>query len=70
MDDAYKKAARRWAYLLDGNVCVSHVENMEGKFVGLFVSTPVGSKTCETKSEVEAFIDACINGDFYNPTVH
>lgn len=69
-DDSNDKAAKRWAYLIHGNVCVSIMEADTGERLGLFVSTPAGNKECFSIKEINEFVDQCMNLDHFYATYH
>jgi hypothetical protein len=65
------KAARRWSYLLHGNVCVSLIQDeADDSTIGLYISTPKGAKECYSMRDADAFIDECMAGDFFSETQH
>lgn len=64
------KAAKRWSYVLHGNVCVSLMQDEDDVTIGLFISTPAGSRECYTPQEVNEFIDSCIASEYFNDTQH
>jgi hypothetical protein len=62
--------AKRWKFLLSGNVEVSHLYNEEGHMVGMLLETDMEIVECYSPLEVNAVIDRWISMSHFSARVH
>ena len=62
--------AKRWKFLLSGNVEVSHLYNKEGHMVGMILETDMEIVECYSPLEINAVIDRWISMSHFSARVH
>ena len=62
--------AKRWKFLLSGNVEVSHLYNKEGRMVGMILETDMEIVECYSPLEINAVIDRWISMSHFSARVH
>jgi len=62
--------AKRWKFLLSGNVEVSHLYNEEGHMVGMLLETDMEIVECYSPLEINAVIDRWISMSHFSARVH
>lgn len=62
--------AKRWRFLLSGNVEVSHLYNNEGHMVGMVLETDMEIVECYSPQEVTSTIDRWIGMTHFSANVH
>ena len=66
-DDVY---LRRWMYVLEGRVEITHLLNKEGEMVGMSLETDLEIVDCFTPDEVNAAIDRLIAMESLSGSIH
>jgi len=62
--------ARRWQFLLAGNVEVSHLYDEEGHMYGIRLQCDFEAIECHSPVEVNAAIDRLINASLFTGSIH
>lgn len=62
--------AKRWRFLLSGNVEVSHLYNNEGHMVGMVLETDMEIVECYSPQEINAVVDRWIGMTHFSANIH
>ena len=62
--------AKRWRFLLAGNVEVSHLYNDDGVMVGMLLETDFEVAECYSPQEINAVIDRLIGMTHFSANIH
>ena len=62
--------AKRWRFLLSGNVEVSHLYNDDGQLVGMVLETDTEIVKCFSPLEINAVVDRWITMTQYTGSIH
>ena len=62
--------AKRWKFLLSGNVEVMHIYSEEGHMIGMLLETDMEIVECYSPLEINAVIDRWMNQAQFSVRVH
>lgn len=62
--------AKRWKFLLSGNVEVSHLYSEEGHMIGMVLETDTEIVECYSPSEINAVVDRWISMAHFSASLH
>lgn len=62
--------AKRWLFILAGNVEVSHLYNNDGSMIGMRLETDLEVVDCFSPAEINAVMDRWINLTHFSGRMH
>ena len=62
--------AKRWKFLLSGNVEIKHIYTDEGQMVGMVLETDMEIVECYSPQEINAVVDRWIGMTHFSASVH
>ncbi len=61
---------KRWAFILAGNVEITHLYNDEGDMIGMLLETDFETAECYSPQEVTNAVDRWINMAQFTGSIH
>jgi len=62
--------AKRWLFLLEGNLTVEHMVDEDDNLVGLLIASEYDVSECNNPQEVNEFVDRQMNLIHYSGSEH
>lgn len=62
--------AKRWLFLLEGNLTVEHMVDEDDNLVGLLIASEYDVNECNSPQEVNEFVDRQMNLIHYSGSEH